>query len=103
MEYFQYGEAEINYLKSKDNRLAEVIEKVGMVKRRVIPDLFAALVHSIIGQQISTKAHESIWQRTIDRFGDVTPDNILSITPDELQSVGLSFRKVEYIRAAAEK
>ena len=74
-----------------------------MVKRRVIPDLFAALVHSIIGQQISTKAHESIWQKTVGKFGDVTPSNILSATPEELQSVGLSFRKVDYIRSAAEK
>ena len=54
-KYFQYGEKELSYLKSKDKRLAEVIDKVGMVKRRVIPDLFAALVHSIVGQQISTK------------------------------------------------
>ena len=47
-KYFQYGEKELSYLKSKDKRLAEVIDKVGMVKRRVIPDLFAALVHSIV-------------------------------------------------------
>lgn len=102
-QYFQYGDTELFYLKSKDKRLAEIIEKVGVVKRRVIPDLFAALVHSIIGQQISTKAHESIWQKTIDKFGEITPRIILSVTPDELQSVGLSFRKVEYIRSAAEK
>ena len=61
-KYFQYGEKELSYLKSKDKRLAEVIDKVGMVKRRVIPDLFAALVHSIVGQQISTRAHETIVQ-----------------------------------------
>lgn len=102
-QYFQYGDTELSYLKSKDKRLAEIIEKIGMVKRRVIPDLFAALVHSIIGQQISTKAHESIWRKTVEKFGDVTPGNILSATPEELQSVGLSFRKVEYIRSAAEK
>ena len=59
-KYFQYGEKELSYLKSKDKRLAEVIDKVGMVKRRVIPDLFAALVHSIVGQQISTRAHETV-------------------------------------------
>ncbi|MDO5396228.1 MAG: DNA-3-methyladenine glycosylase 2 family protein [Bacteroidales bacterium] len=73
------------------------------MKRRVIPDLFAALVHSIIGQQISTKAHESIWQKTVAKFGEVTPGSILSVSAEELQSVGLSFRKVEYIRFAAEK
>ena len=58
-QYFQYGEKEIAYLKGKDKRLADIIDKIGLVKRRVIPDLFPALVHSIIGQQISTKAHET--------------------------------------------
>lgn len=39
------------------------MEKVGPIEREVIPDLFAALVNSIIGQQISTKAHKTIWKR----------------------------------------
>ena len=47
---FQYGETEIAYLKQADKRLAEVIDRIGRVERRVIPDLFAALVHSIVGQ-----------------------------------------------------
>lgn len=102
-QYFQYGDTEICYLKNKDKRLAEIIEKVGIVKRRVIPDLFAALVHSIIGQQISTKAHESIWLRTVEKFGEITPRSILSVSAEDLRSVGISFRKVDYIRSAAEK
>ena len=53
--FFQYGETEIAYLKQADKRLAEVIDRIGKVERRVIPDLFAALVHSIVGQQISPK------------------------------------------------
>lgn len=101
--YYQYGNKEIDYLKSRDPRFSEVIDQVGIVRRRVIPDIFAALVHSIIGQQISTKAHESIWQKTVELLGSVTPDSILVISPEELQSVGLSFRKVEYIRDAARR
>ena len=49
---FIYDETEVSYLKKRDKRLAEVIEKVGLIERAVIPDLFAALVNSIIGQQI---------------------------------------------------
>lgn len=101
--YFQYGHKEIGYLKSRDKRLSEVIDRVGIVRRRVIPDIFAALVHSIIGQQISTKAHESIWRKIVALLGCITPENILAISPEELQSVGLSFRKVEYIRDAARR
>lgn len=102
-EYFNYGDKEIEYLKRRDKRLGEVIDRIGPIRRRVVPDLFAALVHSIVGQQISTKAQESIWRKIVGKFGDITPENILAVTPDELQSVGISYRKVEYIRSAAEK
>ena len=80
--YFQYGDREIDYLKSRDRRLSEVIDQVGIIRRRVIPDIFAALVHSIIGQQISTKAHESIWGKTVALLGSVSPENILAISPE---------------------
>lgn len=99
--YFKYGKEEIDYLKSRDKRLSEIIDRVGVIRRRVIPDIYSALVHSIIGQQISTKAHESIWQKTVALLGNVTPENILAFSAEELKSVGLSFRKVEYIRDAA--
>lgn len=102
-QYFQYSDKEIDYLKSRDKRLAEVIDRIGLIRRDVIPDIFAALVHSIVGQQISTKAQESVWKRTVSLLGNVTPGNILAISPIELQSVGLSFRKVEYIRDAARR
>ena len=46
-EYFQYGEKELSYLKQRDKRLSEIIDKVGWVKRSVIPNLIAALVHTI--------------------------------------------------------
>ena len=46
--FFRYGRQETDYLKRKDKRMAELIERVGMVRRPVIPDLFEALVHSIV-------------------------------------------------------
>ena len=58
--YFQYGDKEIEYLKSKDKKLAEVIDKVGHIDRTVDTDLFSSVVHHIIGQQISTKAQQTI-------------------------------------------
>ena len=102
-EYFQYGEKELAYLKQRDKRLSEIIDKVGWVKRRVIPNLFAALVHSIVGQQISTKAHETIWQRIQSSLGEITPQRVTSLTDEELQRFGISFKKVTYIKRAATK
>ena len=61
--YFEYGENEITYLRNKDKKLSEVIDQIGMIEREVDTDLFSAVVHHIIGQQISTKAQTTIWQR----------------------------------------
>lgn len=100
---FQYGETEINYLKQADKRLAEVIKRIGKVERRIIPDLFTALVHSIVGQQISTKAHETIWRRMQDAFEEVAPESIAALSLEELQSFGITFKKAAYIRNASQK
>lgn len=101
--YFQYGETETAYLKKKDKRLAEVIDKIGPIQRRVIPDLFSALVHSIVGQQITTKAQKTIWKRLQERIGEVVPENILALPREELKQLGLSYRKTDYIIQAAQK
>lgn len=58
--YFTYGEKELDFLRQKDKRLAEVIDRIGPVHRTVDTDLFSAVVHHIIGQQISTKAQATI-------------------------------------------
>lgn len=101
--FFQYGETEIAYLKQADKRLAEVIDRIGKVERRAIPDLFAALVHSIVGQQISTKAHETIWGRIENALGKVTPEAIDRLSMEELQGFGITFKKAAYIRNATRK
>lgn len=102
-EYFKYGETEISHLKKRDKRLAAAIEKLGMPKRQVEPDLFRALVFSIVGQQISTKAHGSIWRKMTSTLGEITPKSVLATQPEELRGLGISRRKIEYMRGAAEK
>lgn len=99
---FEYGEREIEYLRKADKRLAEVIDKVGMIEKRVIPDLFTALVYSIVGQQIATKAQETIFTR-MEQELEITPEKLATIASDELQRFGISFRKVNYIQSAAHK
>ena len=101
--YFEYSETEIAYLKSKDKKMAEVIEQVGFIKREVDTDLFSSVIHHIIGQQISTKAQATIWKRMSDRLGIVNAKTILEADPAQLQSFGMTFRKVGYIRDFADK
>lgn len=103
MCYFEYGDKEINYLKSKDKKLAEVIERIGHVNRVCMDNLFEAVVNSIIGQQISTKAHMAIWKKIKDELGTLDAQKILALGREKLQSYGTTWRKVDYIMAFAEK
>ena len=100
---FAYGETELAWLRKKDKRLGEVIDRIGHVDRAVDPDLFSSVIHHIIGQQISMKAQATIWQRMQDALGAVSAETILAAGVPELQSLGMTFRKAEYITDFTEK
>jgi DNA-3-methyladenine glycosylase II len=100
---FEYGEIEMNYLKQKDKRLGMVIDKIGKIEHPVDTDLFSSVIHHIIGQQISTKAQQTIWQRMKESLGVVNADKILKAGRVNLQAIGISFRKVDYIIDFASK
>ena len=101
--YFEYGDKEISYLREKDKKLAEVIDRLGFIKREIDTDLFSSVIHHIIGQQVSTKAQATIWKRMVDSFGTVDAEKILSAGILQLQSFGMTFRKAEYITDFAKK
>ena len=101
--YFQYGAEETDYLTKKDKRLGDIIARIGPVEREVDPDLFSAVVHHIIGQQISTRAQLTVWSRMRDALGTVNAETILAAGVPMLQSLGMTFRKAEYITDFAEK
>ena len=102
MEFFKYGETEINYLKSACGKLASVINRAGMLRRKVEPEVFKALVSSIVSQQISTKAAETVFTRLEQLVGEMTAEAILARTDDEIKGCGLSYRKVGYIKGICE-
>ena len=100
-QYFEYGSNEIDFLKSKDPVLGKAIDEIGHVHREVIPDLFMALINSIIGQQISTKAQEPVWLRFLDMFAPTTPEYIASLPVETMQTCGISLKKAFYIHEIA--
>jgi DNA-3-methyladenine glycosylase II len=66
-------------------------------------DAFTTLARSIVGQQISVAAAQSVWNRTLETLGnEVTPKRVLDTKHDALRASGLSARKVEYIRDLAD-
>lgn len=98
MKYFPYGNKEIEHLKQADKILGAAIEKIGMLKRPVLNDVFQATVVSIIGQQISTKASKTVKTRMLDLLGSLTPEAIGRVSIDEIQQCGMTFRKASYIK-----
>ena len=95
---------EIGYLKSRDARLAVVIDRTGHICRAIELVLFTALVHQIVGQQISNKALASIWSRFLDKFaGSVRTDKVLTIGRSDLKELSISGRKAGYILELAQK
>ena len=102
MNYFQYGEKEIEYLKKKDKKLSRVIDEIGHIKRGINTDPFSAIIESIIGQQISTKAAVTVNARFKTNVGEITPENIKNKSLREIQRCGMSLRKAGYIKGVAD-
>lgn len=100
--FFQYGAREINYLKGKDKKLAEAIEQIGIIQRQTIPDPFTALISSIVSQQISKKAAETVSNRLELLLGNVNPRSIAQAKLADIQACGMSTRKAGYIKGIAE-
>ena len=103
MPIYKYGQKEIDYLKSKDKKLAVAIDRIGRIQRSVNPDLFSALISSIVAQQISSKAAETVWNRLEQLLIRVTPDDIDNKTQEEIQSCGMTMKKAMYIKGIAEE
>lgn len=102
MQIFEYGQKEIDYLKSKDKKLGAAIEKIGMIERKVTPDPFEALISSVVGQQISSKAAVTVWNRLVELLGGITPESISEADISKIQVCGMSQRKAGYIKGIAE-
>jgi DNA-3-methyladenine glycosylase II len=100
----------IEHLRAADPVLRALIDQIGADslgdRRAGRPhEHYGALVRTIVGQQLSTRAARAIYERLTERFGGraPTPEEILADDPDQLRTaVGLSHAKVRYLRSLAE-
>lgn len=99
--FFAYGVAEITHLRAACPAMAAAIDEIGPIRRGLEPDLFSALVNSIVGQQISTKAQVTIWGRMQEKFSPFTPAALTAAGAADIQTCGISMRKAEYIEDLA--
>ena len=101
VEFFKYTQTELDALKQKDKKLAAVIERYGIIKREINTDVFSALVGSIISQQISGKAAETVENKLVRLCGEITPELIHGMDISDIRQCGMSMRKANYIKEAA--
>jgi DNA-3-methyladenine glycosylase II len=71
-------------------------------KGRTSAKYFEAIVGSIVSQQISVKAADSVWKKLKKGVGKIVPENFVHKTPEELRAFGLSRQKASYIIKSAE-
>lgn len=99
-----YEEA-ANQLSKNDPILAPVIARAGLTTMRPHRNYYQALVGSIISQQLSVKAADTIERRFCELFGSSempSPEQILTKDIEELRGVGLSRGKALYVRDLAQ-
>lgn len=87
----------------QDPVLSGVISQFGIINHLPSPDRFESLVGSIIGQQLSNKAADTIYDRFEKLVGIVTPENILNMPDAKLRFCGTSWAKVRSLKDLSQK
>ncbi len=85
------------HLMKKDRVMKRLIPQFGDARLQTRGDAFVTLARSIVGQQISVKAAQTVWDRFALLPPKITPGNVLKLKVDDMRAAGLSARKVEYL------
>ena len=97
----QYWDEACKHLAKRDRVMRKLIPQFGDGRLQSRGDAFTTLARSIVGQQISVKAAQTVWDRFTALLQDTSthlvPANVLALAPQAMRGVGLSARKVEYV------
>jgi len=92
-----YWEEACKQLMKKDRVMKRLIPKFGDACLQSRGDAFVTLARSVVGQQISVKAAQTVWNRFELLPKKMTAANVLKLKVDDMRAAGLSVRKVEYL------
>jgi DNA-3-methyladenine glycosylase II len=102
-----YWDDACKHLSRRDRVMRKLIPKFGEARLQGRGDAFTTLARSIVGQQISVKAAQSVWERFVGLTDGppyrVAPGVVLALQTTAMRESGLSTRKVEYLRDLAEQ
>jgi DNA-3-methyladenine glycosylase II len=93
----EYWAEACKHLVKKDRVMKRLIPQFGEASLQSRGDAFVTLARSIVGQQISVKAAQTVWDRFAHLPRKITPANVLKLKVDHMREAGLSARKVEYL------
>jgi DNA-3-methyladenine glycosylase II len=93
----EYWDEARRYLTRRDRVMKRLIPQFGTACLQSRGDAFTTLARSIVGQQISVKAAQSVWDRFSALPRRMTPANVLKLKVDDMRQAGLSARKIEYL------
>lgn len=103
MPKIEYDEKALMHLKNVDPLLGYYIDKYGFITINRNPNVFETIVSSIISQQLSMKAAQTIEGRFVQLVGTIEPDKILVQSEESLRACGLSRPKIRYITELSQK
>ncbi len=92
-----YWDEARKHLVKRDRVMKRLIPKFGEACLETRGDAFVTLARSIVGQQISVKAAQTVWDRFVVLPRKFTVGNVLKLKVDDMRAAGLSARKVEYV------
>ena len=93
----EYWALACQHLMKKDRVMKRLIPQFGDACLQSRGDAFVTLARSIVGQQISVKAAQTVWDRFAALCKKITPAGVLKLKVDDMRAAGLSVRKVEYL------
>ena len=97
-------EAGIEFLK-RDKNMQVLIEKFGRPNFKIGQDYFQSLFRSIVFQQLSGEAAQTIYKRLVNLIAETSnlcPNEVLKLDKDDMRKAGLSFQKINYVRNLAD-
>ena len=97
----EYWPDACTHLSKQCKVMKKLIRNYPEAQLRTRGDPFQTLARAIVGQQISVKAAQSVWNKTVGVVGRITPKNMLAVTPEMLRSAGNSRQKIAYMQDLA--
>ncbi|SFD45850.1 DNA-3-methyladenine glycosylase II [Lentibacillus persicus] len=86
-------------LSTADSQMKKLINIVGDITVSTRPEYFKSLVRAIVGQQISVQAASTIFSRLEELLDNrIKSDSIMTVTDEQLRSIGFSRQKIQYLR-----